>query len=87
MWPLAGWTQQRAIQTIGILAGATERGGERLDAAFRQGLGGQGYFEGRNVEILYRWAETEYDRLPSLAADLVRRRIAAIIATTGSVPA
>jgi len=77
-WPFAAWAQQRTVPVIGILDGGTEHATEHQIAAFRRGLGEQGYVENQNVEILYRWAESHYDRLPALAADLVRRRVAVI---------
>jgi putative tryptophan/tyrosine transport system substrate-binding protein len=81
-WPLAAWAQQR-MPVVGILSGATESSGAPFVVAFRRGLGEQGYVEGRNVEILYRWADLQADRLPALAADLVRRQVA-VIAALGS---
>ena len=80
-WPLAARAQQRALPVIGYLSGLAENSFPQFEAAFRQGLGEQGYAEGQNVEILYRWAELQYDRLPVLAADLVRLRVAVIAVT------
>jgi putative tryptophan/tyrosine transport system substrate-binding protein len=83
-WSLAAWSQQRTMPVIGFLdsdgPGATGPL-EPLDIAFRQGLGESGYVEGANVEIAYRYAETHYDRLSALAAELVRRGVAVIFAT------
>ena len=77
-WPAVARAQQRALPVIGYLDAGSESARAPFTAAFRQGLGEQGYVEGQNVEILYRWAESQYDRLPALAADLVRRRVAVI---------
>jgi putative ABC transport system substrate-binding protein len=82
-WPLAARAQQQQPHpTIGFLSGGTSRDFERLTAAFLQGLNETGYVDGRNVAIEYRWAEGQYDRLPALAADLARRQITLIVATT-----
>jgi putative tryptophan/tyrosine transport system substrate-binding protein len=80
-WPLAARAQQRAVPVVGCLNGGTESAFGPQAAAFRQGLAEQGYVDGRNVQILYRWAELHYDRLPELAADLVRRGVAVIVAS------
>src|SRR6516164_299045 len=84
-WPLAAGAQVRQrIPVIGYLsAGAAASDGRAL-TAFREGLDQGGYVEGRNVEILFRYAEFQHDRLPSLVADLVRRGVALIVATGGA---
>ena len=71
------------MRVIGFLSGGPAWDFAYLAAAFRQGLGDTGHVEGRNVFIEYRWAEGHYDRLPTLAADLVSRRVAVIAATGG----
>ena len=85
-WPFAARAQQSAVPTIGILYAASSEGNANNLAAFRKGLSETGFVEGRNVAIEYRWAENQNDRLPALAADLVRRRMT-VIAAPGSTPA
>ena len=80
-WPLAARAQQPAMPVIGYLSGFSSTAFPPYLAAFRDGLNATGYVEGRNVAIEYRWAESEYDRLPGLAADLVRRKVTLIVAT------
>jgi putative tryptophan/tyrosine transport system substrate-binding protein len=81
-WPLAARAQQPALPVIGFLdSRSPDAVSERL-RAYRQGLQQAGYIEGENVAIVYRFAENQIDRLPELAADLIRRNIA-MIATAG----
>jgi putative ABC transport system substrate-binding protein len=86
-WPLAARAQQPRTPVIGFLSGASPGPFAHLAAAFREGLKETGYIDGQNVAIEYRWSEGQYDRLPSLASDLVRRGVSVIAATGGSAVA
>jgi putative tryptophan/tyrosine transport system substrate-binding protein len=85
-WPVEVRAQQ-AIPVVGFLVSGSAEGYADFVAAVRQGLNSAGYIEGRNVAIEYRWADEQYDRLPAMAADLVRRRVAVIFAAGSVLPA
>lgn len=86
-WPLTARAQQSATPVIGFLRNTDAASSEQLLAAFRQGLAENGYVEGRNLTIEYRWADNHDDRLPSLTADLIRQNVAVIVAGGGTVVA
>jgi len=81
VWPLAARAQQSAAPIVGVLAAGSPNGfWAEMFAAFRQGLGDDGYIEGRNMTIDARWADDHNDRLPALAGDLIQHRVAVIAA-------
>jgi putative tryptophan/tyrosine transport system substrate-binding protein len=82
-WPLAARAQQPAIPVIGFVGSASPEPYAHFVTVFRNGLAESGYFENRNVAIEYRWADNQYDRLPALVAELVRRQVGVIIASGG----
>ncbi|MFZ0851764.1 MAG: ABC transporter substrate-binding protein, partial [Hyphomicrobiaceae bacterium] len=86
-WPLAARAQQPAVPVIGVLSGRSFDDSKEFVTAFGQGLNKAGLFEHQNVAIEYRWAENHVDRLPALAAELVRRQVAVILAVGGAPPA
>lgn len=83
VWPIAGAAQQAAKPLIGFLGAAAPAGYRPFVDGFRRGLAEAGFNEGQNVDVIYRWAEGQYDRLPMLAAELVSRRVSVIVATGG----
>jgi len=83
-WPIAAWAQQPAkLPTIGFISTRTSGDSAAVIAAFHQGLNQAGYSDWQDVAIEYRWAEGQYDRLPALAADLVRSKVSVIVAAGG----
>ena len=85
-WPLAARAQQTGVPLIAFVSARSAESATRQAVAFRQGLAETGYVEGQNVAVEYHWLDGRYDRLPSLMADLVRRRVA-VIATPGTTAA
>jgi putative ABC transport system substrate-binding protein len=84
-WPVAA-SAQSGTPVIGFLGTASANGYDAFLASFREGLKAAGFLEGRDAKIEYRWAEGHIDRLPALAADLVGRRVAVIVASGGDAP-
>jgi ABC-type uncharacterized transport system substrate-binding protein len=87
VWPLAARAQQPAMAVVGYLGAGSPTAGVQIMTALRQSLAEAGYVDGRNVAIESHWAEGQYDRLPGMASELVRRQVAVIIATGGTAPA
>jgi putative ABC transport system substrate-binding protein len=86
-WPLAARAQQPAMPVVGYLGGRSPKTDVPMLSAFRQGLSETGYVEGNNVAIEFRYAGGQFDPLPGLVADLVRRRVAVIVTSGGPAPA
>jgi putative ABC transport system substrate-binding protein len=87
VWPLTARAQQPAMPLIGFLSSRSPNESEALVAAFREGLAETGYVEGQNANIAFRWAEGQYDRLPQLAAELLKTQVAVIASVGGSISA
>src|SRR5438105_10134012 len=83
VWPLAGRAQQPQMPVIGFISGGSTSFYQSILPAFREGLREQGYIEGQNVTIEYRWAEGDYDRLPAFATEFASRKVNVIAATGG----
>jgi putative tryptophan/tyrosine transport system substrate-binding protein len=85
--PFAAYAQQASNPVIGFLSSRSPNESETLVAGFRQGLAEAGYVEGQNVQLAFRWAEGRYDRLPELAAELVKAQVTMIVSVGASVSA
>jgi putative tryptophan/tyrosine transport system substrate-binding protein len=85
-WPLAAHAQQPSMPVVGLIIAGSPDASATVAAAFRKGLNETGYVEGQNVTVEYHWLEGQYDQMPALMADLVRRRVA-VIATPSTPPA
>jgi len=83
-WPLSARAQQPALPVVGFISGSSREMAAERPAAFRKGLAEAGFVEGQNVTVEYHWLDGQYEQLPALVADLVRRRVA-VIATPGSL--
>src|SRR4029077_4606063 len=87
VWSAVAQAQQPTTPTIGFMSGRSPDESRHLVAAFHQGLGETGFVEGKNIAIEYRWALGQYDRLSTLAADLVKQRVAVLVAVGGDLSA
>src|SRR6516225_10403433 len=84
-WPLAAWAQQKTPPVIGFMSSRSPEDSQSVLAGFRKGLSESGIVEGKDVVIEFRWARGDFGRLPALAAELVRDRVAVIVAAGGDV--
>src|SRR5262249_41187699 len=85
-WPLAARAQQQAMPVVGFISSRSQKESTTVVDAFRQGLSDLGYIEGQNVAVEYQWADGQLDRLSTIAAHLVNRRVAVIVAAGGGRP-
>ena len=81
-WPIAARAQQPTMPVVGFLNSGSPDGYAPTVAGFREGLKETGYVEGQNLAVEYRWARGQYDEVPSIVADLIRRQVAVIVANT-----